>query len=592
MYNGKLCASTTRYNDQTKAACGCGTSDPVPSDWWTLTAFTAALNCKNLDSSDPLLAWCPTGCGGCYRLCTTGGTTQGYPTVPDKCHVFKITNRCGDGFGTVGGGGYGNDWCSNRLSWKECLEDPEKCMEEGSTNWFGYSAHFDLQDFSHQIKDLQWDNVEVTFERVPCNKSWHGPSWDCSCPASNETLPRPPVTEDISLPSMNPGTNTHGGRSEAWSIFDSALTVLERHADEAAAMSTTIETSSTLKVEAQNLQTATTGLRRTTTSASNSRLSTGPDFLSESGTVLNDGTPTGLGAAGAIEPSVPNAMMRQEERIVLKPEGLAAGEEADDEAENEQEMQEKEKGEDKDEEKEDNLEVKEKENEDKFYEEGEARDNCAGAFQQCGGRAWSGPTCCQRGCSCSGGNNVFYRQCIPPTGLFSCSESHRFANGSDSPLVSFVGRGGTEITGPAAAAVQTVGSRVVPEEASWILDASNHGIPGNQPVAGDSPDTRFSWTWIRISTLANWQVLALLCALLGAVAVGISNYGLRRWYRGGRSRLSAEHSDDHEATTPCSDALRNFLSPLWSGCWTLRNASGDSQRLPATSREVIQVEIA
>merc|ERR1719217_253088 len=58
-YNGKLCASTTRYNDQTKGSCGCGPSDPVPADWWTMTQFTAALNCKNLDPVHPDLSWCP-----------------------------------------------------------------------------------------------------------------------------------------------------------------------------------------------------------------------------------------------------------------------------------------------------------------------------------------------------------------------------------------------------------------------------------------------------------------------------------------------------------------------------------------------------
>ncbi len=33
-FNGKLCASTTRYNDLTKGACGCGT-EPNPPNYWT-----------------------------------------------------------------------------------------------------------------------------------------------------------------------------------------------------------------------------------------------------------------------------------------------------------------------------------------------------------------------------------------------------------------------------------------------------------------------------------------------------------------------------------------------------------------------------
>jgi len=601
MYNGKLCASTTRYNDQTKAACGCGTSDPVPPDWWTLTSFTAALNCKNLDSSDPLLAWCPMGCGGCYKLCTTGGTTQGYPTVPDKCQVFKITNRCGDGYGKVGG-----DWCSNRLSWKECLENPEKCMEEGSTNWFGYSAHFDLQDFHHQIKDLQWDNVEVTFEMVPCNKSWHGPSWDCSCPVSNETQPGPPApgTEPLLLPvrskattSRRPSTTQHDRGSEGsemLSIFDSALSVLE-HVDEVAARSPTIETrdalvSSTPKVDSRTL-TTTIELRQTTTApnsvtstrttaAPHSVTSTGPNSLAESETVFtaDDDDDDDDGTAATIEPSVPQAMVQHQEDV-LNPEGVHDGEDVDGKAKMEQEMQ-KEKGKDKDTTNEDE-EATDQEKAELHEEEGEVRNNCAGAFQQCGGTSWSGPACCQQGCSCSG-SNVFYRQCIPPAGLHSCSEAQHkraqpsVANGSDSLLVSFVGRGVTEITGAGtAAAVQTV--------PGVLLDTKSHGMTSNQPAASVSPGIGFSWNWIRTSTSANWQVLALLCALLAGVAVGISNTNFRRGNVAGLSRIGAEHSDDQEAAGPCSDRLRSFLFPLWSRWWPLRDASDSVQTLPESA---------
>jgi hypothetical protein len=73
-YNGKLCASTTRYNDLTKGACGCG-SEPNPVSFWTKSKLTAALNAKNLDPADPKLSWCPSHCGQCFRLCNTGGTT-------------------------------------------------------------------------------------------------------------------------------------------------------------------------------------------------------------------------------------------------------------------------------------------------------------------------------------------------------------------------------------------------------------------------------------------------------------------------------------------------------------------------------------
>merc|ERR1719464_1363765 len=48
---------------------------------------------------------------------------------------------------------------------------------------------------------------------------------------------------------------------------------------------------------------------------------------------------------------------------------------------------------------------------------------CAAAFQQCGGQGWSGPTCCQSGCTCSGSSG-YYSQCTPPAGGFQCSPSN------------------------------------------------------------------------------------------------------------------------------------------------------------------------
>jgi len=93
MYEGKLCATTTWYEDSTIGACGCGKSEPVPNNWWTLTSFTAALNNVNLDVERPGLGWCPSGCGQCYELCTTGGivNTKDVASPTGKCHVFKIT---------------------------------------------------------------------------------------------------------------------------------------------------------------------------------------------------------------------------------------------------------------------------------------------------------------------------------------------------------------------------------------------------------------------------------------------------------------------------------------------------------------------
>merc|ERR1719461_2573029 len=55
---------------------------------------------------------------------------------------------------------------------------------------------------------------------------------------------------------------------------------------------------------------------------------------------------------------------------------------------------------------------------------------CAQVFKQCGGKvrgkAWTGPTCCEAGCTCDGDEGGFYSQCAPPHGLWTCNpaDSH------------------------------------------------------------------------------------------------------------------------------------------------------------------------
>ena len=76
-----------------------GKTDPVPPDYWTMVDYTAALNCKNLSPTEPSLSWCPKGnCGTCWKLCTTGGSVTGRSADPGVCRIFKISNRCGDGY--------------------------------------------------------------------------------------------------------------------------------------------------------------------------------------------------------------------------------------------------------------------------------------------------------------------------------------------------------------------------------------------------------------------------------------------------------------------------------------------------------------
>ena len=84
------------------------------------------------------------------------------------CKVFKVTNRCGDGWPNE------QNWCNNKMSYHECKSNPKKCDSMGNTNKYGYAFHFDLMDANLQVsKGLGWDNAEVTFEEVSCsaNKS-------------------------------------------------------------------------------------------------------------------------------------------------------------------------------------------------------------------------------------------------------------------------------------------------------------------------------------------------------------------------------------------------------------------------------------
>merc|ERR1712079_915873 len=97
--------------------------DPVPANYWTLSDYTAALNCKNLDPEQPNLSWCPKNCGQCYRLCSTGGTINGPPTSPGICRVFKISNRCGDGYPNE------PNWCNQKLTYDECKNSPQQCSQ-------------------------------------------------------------------------------------------------------------------------------------------------------------------------------------------------------------------------------------------------------------------------------------------------------------------------------------------------------------------------------------------------------------------------------------------------------------------------------
>jgi len=46
----------------------------------------------------------------------------------------------------------------------------------------------------------------------------------------------------------------------------------------------------------------------------------------------------------------------------------------------------------------------------------------AAAYQQCGGKSWTGPRVCENGCTCTSRGD-YYSQCVPQSGTGSCSAS-------------------------------------------------------------------------------------------------------------------------------------------------------------------------
>jgi hypothetical protein len=162
MYQGKLCATTTRYNDNSKGSCGCGSGGGF-NGWtegaypWVKELFTAAgsrniIGRATLGMGDD---WCVPGCGSCYKLTNIGdapvrpnpdGTKTGMGKVgtdPGKHITVMITNSC------------------------PLTGNEQWCAEEGLSNHYGFPYHFDIWN-TPKFQALGWDNEIVTFERVPC----------------------------------------------------------------------------------------------------------------------------------------------------------------------------------------------------------------------------------------------------------------------------------------------------------------------------------------------------------------------------------------------------------------------------------------
>ncbi|CAL1539734.1 unnamed protein product [Lymnaea stagnalis] len=153
-YNGRPCASTTRYDDGRRGACGCGPRNSDTPFGWNLADYVTAPS-QNFFRGDNL--WCGAACGSCVKLTPTGGFVPWEGRAPRNTNsvTFMVTNVCP----VVGNW----KWCSSR-------------------NSYGYDVHFDLQNNIGQISNgLGWDNVEVTWENVPCSQDQINKYRQCEC---------------------------------------------------------------------------------------------------------------------------------------------------------------------------------------------------------------------------------------------------------------------------------------------------------------------------------------------------------------------------------------------------------------------------
>ncbi|XP_011438399.3 endoglucanase [Magallana gigas] len=151
MYNGKRCASTTRYNDYHKGACKCGPASGDSQFGWNHDHFVTAPNQMFFDEG--YSGRCGQRCGKCVKLTTTGGYVpgQGSPTPAGQSHVFMVTNLCRNVYPN-------QNWCNQGTG-----------PYGNGHNDYGYVAHFDLGNGANQISRIGWNNPEVTWEIVSCH---------------------------------------------------------------------------------------------------------------------------------------------------------------------------------------------------------------------------------------------------------------------------------------------------------------------------------------------------------------------------------------------------------------------------------------
>ncbi|XP_025105588.1 endoglucanase-like [Pomacea canaliculata] len=162
-FNGKPCASTTRYVDGHKGACGCGqkgSDTPFP---WNIQKHVTAPSERYFDGGGSSL-WCGRNCGKCVKLTPTGGFVPGKGNAPPNHNpvVFQVTNAC-----PINGN---EEWCGI-----------SGAPGTGHVNSHGYEVHFDLQDQVGQVEALHWDNPEVTWEETSCPGDLQSNYQQCEC---------------------------------------------------------------------------------------------------------------------------------------------------------------------------------------------------------------------------------------------------------------------------------------------------------------------------------------------------------------------------------------------------------------------------
>jgi len=149
------CATTTRYWDDYKGACGCGTGTGTGKPHaWQYQMITAAASNSMFGSG----TWCGSGCGKCFSITPTGGFVDGQGSRPAnlQSQVMMITNLCP--------ASDNRQWCT-------------------SPNQYGYTAHFDLMDqhMNGIISRMGWNNVEVYYQQIPCPAGQLASWRTCQC---------------------------------------------------------------------------------------------------------------------------------------------------------------------------------------------------------------------------------------------------------------------------------------------------------------------------------------------------------------------------------------------------------------------------